>query len=55
MVRPMKLIQPPGSPVMKAAMPCATPACVIAHAIAMAVPRIIRIAPVSAAVSTNIW
>ena len=53
-VTAMKPIQPPGSVVMKVASCCATPDCAMTHAMLSAQPRIIKIAPVSAAVSTSI-
>ena len=50
----MKAIQPPGSVVRNCDSCWTMPLCVMAHAIAEAVPRISRIAPLSAAVSTSI-
>ena len=41
----MNVNLPPGMPLMAAASDCENPDCVIAHAIAVAAPTTIRIAP----------
>ncbi len=47
-------MRPPGSVVRNSESCCTMPLCAIAQAIADAVPRISRMAPLNAAVSTSI-
>ena len=53
-VTTMKAAIPPGRVVKKSDKLCTTPLCVMAQAMAEAVPKISKIAPLKAAVSTSI-
>ena len=53
-VTTIKLAMPPGRVVKNVDRLCTTPLCVMAQAIAEAVPKISKIATLRAAVSTNI-